>query len=119
MLSPLLLLKGGSDLIRRLLIDKCGDVYSILPCLPVELHAGRFIKIQEGKISFDLEWSKKMIRRVMIRVEETGEYNLKFQAQIKSFRIRTSFRDRGARFLVRTPLFLKAGTHYFLDCFQK
>lgn len=118
-LSPLLVLKGGAEIIRRLLIDKCGDAYSILPCLPVELHAGRFIKVHEDNISFDLEWSKKMIRRVKIRVEETQECNLIFQSQIKSFRLRSSPREKGNRLLVGVPLLLKGGTHYFLDCFQK
>ena len=65
--SPLVLLSEGARLIRRLFINETEEAIALLPCLPVELHAGRFNHIEvSNALSLDLEWSKKTLRRVTL-----------------------------------------------------
>ena len=64
--SPLMLLGEGARLIKELLIQEREKSLSILPCLPVELHAGRFIGWKNDHLTLDLEWSKKLVRRLTV-----------------------------------------------------
>lgn len=126
--NPLFLLQEGAALIRRLFIDIHSDHISILPALPPEFHCGRWLHIalpQEGYL--DLEWSKKTIRRVIIRQEpragsgeqEEGRQMLfRFPSGIKSFRLRSGMQDRGQRVTVNTPIFINRSQQYFFDNFH-
>lgn len=118
--SPLMLLGEGARLIRSLLIQERDDGFAILPCLPKELHAGRFthVELREGLIA-DLEWSKKLIRRLLLHPKKDQPLTLTFQSSVQSFRLRTGRRGRGKTVQVGTPLDLKADTLYILDRFQK
>lgn len=118
--SPLLLLGEGSRLIRKLLIDKQEGALAILPCLPKEIHAGRFVNIDCGDgLMADLEWSKKLIRRLTLRPIRDQTLTLSFQKHIESFRLRIGRKGRGALTPVGKSLELKKGTLYILDRFQK
>ncbi len=118
--SPLLLLGKGARLIRSLLIEDKGNHFAILPCLPKELHAGRFTDIAlSGSLTLDLEWSKKLIRRVVLHPKEDQKLTLTFQSAIDSFRLRKGRRGRGKTYAAGTTLTLKGGTLYILDRFQK
>lgn len=118
--SPLLLLQEGARLIRRLFIEKSGDTIAILPCLPKELHAGRFIGIDcDNRLKIDLEWSKKLVRRLVLRPKKAQTLTLSFQKGIASFRLRNGWRGRGKSISVGTPLALEKDRLYVLDRFQK
>lgn len=118
--SSLLLLGEGARLIRKLLIIQDKDHLSILPCLPKELHAGRFVDIDCGKsLTLDLEWSKKLIRRLALRPKEDQTVHLSFQKPITSFRLRLGRLGRGTEVSIGQPLKLKKYTLYILDRFQK
>ncbi|WP_194847729.1 hypothetical protein [Candidatus Neptunochlamydia vexilliferae] len=118
--SPLLLLGEGARLIRRLLIEAKEDCFAVLPCLPKELHAGRFTDIAlRDTLTIDLEWSKKLIRRVILHPKEDQEVKLTFQSAIDSFRLRRGRRNRGKAHNAGDTLTLKGGTLYILDRFQK
>lgn len=118
--SSLLLLGEGARLIRQLLIAQDKDRLAILPCLPKELHAGRFINVEAGKhLTLDLEWSKKLIRRLALHPKEDQTVQLTFQKPITSFRLRLGRRGRGTEVPVDQPLSLKKDTLYILDRFQK
>jgi hypothetical protein len=119
-LSPLLLLSEGARLIRKLLIDQTQNHLSILPCLPKELHAGRFVAIDCGKnLTLDFEWSKKLIRRLALHPKEDQTLYLSFQKSITSFRLRLGRRGRGKEIPIGEPLHLKKDRLYILDHFQK
>ena len=117
--SPLMLLGEGARLIRQLLVQQQENQLAILPCLPVELHAGRFVGVECEDLTLELEWSKKLIRRCVLHPNTDQVRQFKFQPAIKSFRVRKGPRDRGSVHQVDEPLELSAKTIYTLDRFQK
>ncbi|MDJ0652033.1 MAG: hypothetical protein QNJ27_03405 [Simkaniaceae bacterium] len=118
--SSLILLAEGARLIRKLLIDIKDRDIVILPCLPKEIHSGRFIGVEcvEG-LSMDLEWSKKLIRRLMLHSKKDQTVTFAFQKPLLSFRLRMGREGRGELVPVGTPLELKQDAFYSLDRFQK
>ena len=118
--SPLLLLGEGSRLIRSLLVEQSEGKVQILPCLPKEIHAGRFTDIHLNEsLSGDLEWSKKLIRKVILRPKKDQEVTLGFQSNINAFRLRMGRRGRGKILKVGDSIDLRADGLYILDRFQK
>lgn len=116
--SPLGILHEGARQIEDLLFLQEGEVWHFLPSLPKEFHAGRFIHLQtrEGD-EIDFEWSKKQLKKVIIRPFLSRKIFLKPGRGLKSFRIRTNMRQKGKR--DSQELFLETGKTYFLDRFMK
>lgn len=84
---PLGLLTEGAKQIRALFFTEEKDGFAFLPCLPPEFHAGRFLNLTTSKGDIiNLEWSKKLLRRVIIRPGVSREVRFHFQKAIKSFR---------------------------------
>lgn len=118
--SSLLLLGEGARLIRKLLVDISDQEVEILPCLPKEVHSGRFVGIECGQgLLMDLEWSKKLIRRLTLHPKKDQTVIFIFQKPVTSFRLRLGRKGRGKQVPVGTPLELKKDTFYILDRFQK
>jgi len=112
--SPLVLLSHGAELIRQLFINAKGGKLSLLPCLPIELHAGRCTSMQISKdLSIDIEWSKKALRRLVMRPKKNQAWKLDLQRDLKSFRM------EGKRFQKEDTLQFKAGKTYLLDRFER
>jgi hypothetical protein len=111
--SPLVLLSFGAALIRRLFIDYQDDHLEILPCLPVELHAGECIQLNGSKhLSIDLKWSKKTLRQLILYPKKDQKQRLVLPKEIKTFRL-------DGKSLKRNELLdLKKGKLYVLDRFQ-
>jgi len=110
---PLGLLTEGSKLIRALFFQEVHDGFAFLPCLPPQFHAGRFLHLRTSfGDTIDLEWSKKLLRRAIIRPGMTREVQFHFQKAIKSFR------GKGKRVSAETPFLLEAGKGVFLDRFE-
>lgn len=85
--TPLLLLVKGYSLIRSLFVQFSGNQLSLLPALPPQFHAGRLLDVQlPGLGTLDLEWSKKEVRRCVIRCEQSAEFILNSKNH-KSYRI--------------------------------
>ncbi len=119
-LSPLLLLKRGKELIRSLFFQEKEGKISLLPHLPPELFAGRFTGIKrENGDQIDLEWSKKLLRRVIFRSAETQTLNLVLQKSIRRFRLRHDERKRGLTIQHGDQITLQAGEKVYLDRFEK
>lgn len=118
--NPLSLLSSMAELIRSLFFQQDGDDLSLLPCLPVDFDAGRFLGLQtlEGD-RLELEWSKKLLRRAIIRPIKTREVRLVLQKPLKGFRIRTNLKERGRIVDAGIALKLKADQPLYLDRFQK
>ena len=119
-LSPLPLFKESARLIRCLFFQEEGELFSLLPLLPPSFHAGRFLSIQtkEGD-SIDLEWTKKLLRRVIIRPAKMRAVQLQLQKPLRTFRVRKGRKDRGCSVSASDLLTLTAGSSLYLDRFQK
>jgi hypothetical protein len=118
--SPLLLLKQGATCIRSLFFQEEKDQLFLLPCLPKEFNCGRYLGLTTlSGDELDLEWSKKTLRRLILRPAHSRSIKLVLQKELKSFRVRTSLQDRGQRQNADEPLRVVAGTQLLLDCFQK
>ncbi len=118
--SPLILLQEGAKLIESLFITRGQALLEILPHLPLEFHSGRMIYLSIAPWgSIDLEWTKKLIRRVVLRAEHTGELVLKFQKPLKSFRLRILPSEKGIEVPCGSPISIEKGSTYLLDNFQK
>jgi hypothetical protein len=112
--SSLPLLSEGAALIRSLFLQESPNELALLPCLLPEFHSGR---LTSPEIS--LEWSKKLLRCVILRPSTSREVRLILQKPLDSFRLRTSLRERGRVLTRDEPLQLTAGKTLFLDRFQK
>lgn len=115
-LSPLRLLIEGSHLIRELFIQQEKDNVSILPVLPPEFYSGRYlhIKIRGGLIH--LEWTKKIIRRLIFFAEESQELTFHFR-HVKKFRLRLGPQDKGRVVSCNHKLSIEKNCHYLFDNF--
>lgn len=116
-LSPLILLTEGANLIRSLFVQKEQDALSILPALPPQFHCGRLVGLEDTLGSFDLEWSKKQIRRLIFRATADGQVRFLFQPGLKEFRLREGSRKE---FLSCGNAFsIAKGKQYLLDNFRR
>jgi hypothetical protein len=110
---PLGLLWEGSKFIRALFFREESGGFAFLPFLPPAFHAGRMVNIATSKgDAIDLEWSKKLLRRAVIRPGSTRLASFSFQRSIKSFR------ENGERRNADVPLMLEKGKTVYLDRFE-
>jgi hypothetical protein len=119
-MSPLLILTEGAKLIRSLFLNQNESKIEILTNLPPQFHSGRLINVKNNLGYFDIEWTKKSIRRMIVYTEQRGEWGLIFQKPFKRFRIRCNKKDKGSVIQIgETPLLLEANQEYFFDQFEK
>jgi len=74
--SALPLLTRGAARIRRLFVDEEEGVLHLLPHLPQRLHCGRLLDAPWQLGRFDMEWSRRRLRRLILRTEKAGEFRL-------------------------------------------
>lgn len=115
--SPLGILHEGGRLIESLFWLQEGSTWHILPKLWPMFHAGRFIQLQsqEGDL-IDLEWSKKKIKKMIIRPASSKEVTLRLQRGIHQFRVRNNPKSRGD--VSGKLLKLEKGKILYLDRFN-
>ena len=113
--SPLALLRQGYGVLRSLFFEEANREIALLPLLPPEFHAGRLTHLltTQGD-TFALEWSKKILKRVVIEPKVTRPVTLILQKSLSSFRV-----NRKERHAVKEPLQLTAGKKIALDRFEK
>ena len=118
--SALELLSGGAALIRSLFFQEKQGVYHLLCCLPPEFHSGRMIgiKTELGDV-IDIEWSKKLLKKVIIRVSCAKEISLGLQKEIEGFRMRKAVLTTGIFLKSEDKITCDAGDVIYLDKFQK
>lgn len=73
---------------RKFFLIKEKQSLFILPHLPVEFHCGRLLGLIEEGLHLDLEWSKKTIKSIRIKANETQTLKIHFQKHIQKCRIR-------------------------------
>ena len=112
--SPLVLLRKGYEALRALFFVE-NDGFSLLPNLPPEFHAGRLLDLRtsEGDL-ISMEWSKKQLKKVVIKPGKTRDVQLTPQKFLHTFRINKKLKHD-----VKKVLPLVAGITLFLDRFEK
>ncbi len=110
--SALGFLKKSTELIRSLFIQE-GSLISVLPCLPVGLHAGRFTNVQLKQATLDLEWSKKTLKKMVLRSKQNTEICFQLPSSIKSFRVNRKQVQNANR-----SMMLEQSKVYLLDKFS-
>lgn len=116
--SPIGILHEGARQIEELFFQEQEETWNFLPNLPKEFHAGRFVQI-ETKVGdlIDIEWSKKSLKKAVIRPAKTRDVSLGLKRGLKSFRIRKSPRQKGE--IASKNVALEAGKLLYLDRFTK
>jgi hypothetical protein len=86
--SPLFLLQKGFHLIQNLFIQQTEQTIHILPHLLPSFFCGRLLKVPLKKGgSLSMEWTKKTIRRLIVRSEEEQTLRFLFRSGVKTHRI--------------------------------
>ncbi len=114
--APLTLLTEGRRAIRELFFKETPTEWVFLPSLSPQFHEGRFLDVR-GELDF--EWSKKMLRQVVIRPHTSREVVMSLQKPLKSFRLRKSLKEKGVRWEALQPLPLEVDQTLYLDRFEK
>ena len=118
-LSPLGIIHEGARQIQALFFSEEKDHWHLLPALLKELHAGRLISlVTTVGDRIDLEWSKKELKKVIVRPSKTRSIQLHLQRSLKSFRVRKHPRQRGERYMRNRTLEMEAGNLLYLDRFM-
>lgn len=113
--NPFFLLQEGAKMIRSLFFKQNERRIALLPNLPIPFDAGRLIGlIAPGIGEFDLEWSKKSLRRVILRANTPGEVIFELPNEIKTFRV-----GKKKKFKRDEPLLVEPNQTYDLDRFEK
>ncbi len=119
-LSPIPILHRGAALIRSLFFAFDDDEIELLPHLPPEFHAGRFIQVTTPHgDTLSIEWSKKLLKKVQLKAGSTRTLSWKMQRSLHSYRLRIGRATRGERLSAHEPLEIENGREYHLDRFEK
>lgn len=122
-LSPLALLTEGAKLIRSLFISEEKEWLEILPALPPDFHAGRFLEIySHAGDRIEMEWTKKQLRRLIIHPVSDRPIYLKLPASLKRCRVRHALKERGKEEVIKEGMLLASGKSkqcVIIDRFQK
>ncbi len=116
---PLHILRKLFYIIKSILIDQKLDEISILPALPISFYSGKALNITLLIGSFDIEWSKKLIKKLIFRPKKDLKLKLLFQSKIKTFRLKESLKQKGKFYKNKDVLFFEKDKVYFFDKFQK
>lgn len=117
--SAIQILTEGFKQIREMFIQEHEGSLAILPALPPEFHCGRLKNLRTKFGIIDIEWSKKTIRRMVIKSDVTGILSLHLQSDVERFRTRCNENEKGIFYTRGAPIPLEAGQTYLLDRFEK
>jgi hypothetical protein len=108
------------ELIRKMLfVEISKKEVSILPTLATFLHHGRLLNLNSSVGNISIEWSKKLIKKVIIKSNVSRKIKMIFQKPIKQFRLRENSNSKGVIYSVGKEISLKKDKTYFLDRFTK
>lgn len=118
--SPLHLLTEGAKSIRQIFLNTSDNKIAILPVLPSEFHCGRLIQAPCSDVGLlDMEWSKHLIRRMVLTVSKNVTLQFSFQKELGHFRLRAGYGDNGQKVICGDPITFQANQAYFFDRFEK
>lgn len=114
------LLPRGSESIRSLFFQENADVWYFLPCLLSQFASGKMTGIRtKTGCNIDFEWTKHRLRKVKVTVPQEQEIRWHFPSEVKTFRIRCSYKDRGKVLSAQSPSFIVPEGEVWLDLFQR
>lgn len=118
--SPLALLSLGASLIRQMFVEQQGTYVKVLPTLLPEFHCGRMINIQlTGIGTLDIEWTKKIMRRMQLKASHDGNILFQYQKELKQYRLRRKKNERGTFLPCGESFAIEKGQIYIIDNFEK
>ncbi len=119
-LSAMDLLRESGRLIRSLFLQEKEGTITLLPCLPTPFHCGRMIQAKTSNGAFlSFEWSKKMLKKVAIDSNFSGELRLKFPKGVRSFRLGKTSPVIPIDSNNEASISFEAGKTVWLDRFQR
>jgi hypothetical protein len=118
-IESIYILKEYARLIRKTLISEENNLLNILPCLTKQFFCGRMINIHQSFCDLDIEWSKKLIKKMIVKPFLDKEISFKFQTKIKTFRLKKSLKEKGEILKNNQKILLKKDGVYYFDRFQK
>lgn len=116
-LSPFSILSELYHLFRSFFIHSENKVLYILPHLPPMFHCGRLIHLQQEGLHLDIEWSKKSIKKVVIKCNEEDTLKLHFQNPIEQCRIQGE--KKAIPFKNKASFTFEKSKTYIFDRFEK
>lgn len=118
-LNPFCVFKKLYYSIKAILLNEKQNELYLLPCLPEEFNHGRATNIKIKKGSLDIEWSKKILKKLVFRPFQDESFKLILQSQIKTFRIRSQKNEKGKFFKNGDVITLQKDKIYLFDKFKK
>jgi len=108
-------LKEGKELIRELFFKEEKRKINMLPLLLPSFSFGRFINIESSYGRFDIQWSKKLLKKMIFYSSFSGEIEFQLQKKIKTFRLKEKNK------ILKKPFKLEVEKNkiYLFDRFQK
>jgi len=113
--NPIALIRQSEKVIRDLFLSQTQDKWNILPKLPPEFHCGKLINTRLNAHTLDLEWTKKSLRRMIIRSGNTEVLPLNFPKEIRKFRLKN---QQSKWVKAGSPIEVEEGEVYYLDRFE-
>ena len=109
-----------AKLVQAIFLRHEGEVVEILPALPAEFVSGRYCAVNlPGVGTFDLEWSKRLIRRFIFTPEESASLTFCFPKNAGRMRLRLNDKEKGITLRSGSTFAFEGGKRYFFDRFQK
>lgn len=105
--------------IKAMFIEETSNELFLLPCLIPDFNHGRALNLKISKGSIDLEWSKKLLKKVIFIPSCDCSFKIILQSQIKTFRIRENKNEKGKIFNNFDDIYFQKDKVYFLDKFKK
>lgn len=115
---PYSLLSLGYKIIKQMLLSSNGSQIEVLSSIPSCFHSGRALNLSQNGALFDLEWSKKQIKKIDLTVFEKTDFLFSFHKSIKSFRLSSKNQVILKACEAASKLCLEPGFYTF-DQFQK
>ena len=113
------LLAVGAKQIVGMFLKENGKKISVLPEAKPEFACGRLIDLKMGKHLFELEWTKKRVRRMIIHAGSTESLDLQFPKGVREYRLTLMEKGaKGKKVLPGQPIQMEEGKSYFFDRFQ-
>lgn len=117
--SPLVLLKEFGKKVRSLFIRQENNTFYLLETLLRPFASGRMINIDTDYGIFNLQWSEKTLRKVIFQSKVDDQIAIVPQKQVKSFRLKTSRKDKGITLKPRDLFSIKKNQTVYLDRFER
>lgn len=113
------LLAVGAKQIVGMFLRENGKKISVFPEAIPEFACGRLIDLKMGKHLFELEWTKKRVRRMIIHTGATESLDLQFPKGVREYRLTLMEKGaKGEKMVPGQPIQMEEGKSYFFDRFQ-